>query len=340
MSEQEKIENPEKMIVLKCVTPSEYVEIDTENFETNGPIVLVLGGNSTHNNKIAIGNGNFVNSLLGVFKDDVTLLSVNYNYQPAMSQEIQPILNIFKHLICRDGKRLELNEALKNMRRVTVFAHCHGSYAVLDEVLWQLSFLIGDLGYSYEEEELIMQQIVTVSFGSKRIPPFVSGVDVLSLDDSIFQKEGRKLARDFLKNLDKVRVNPKDKPYLASMPVEFCKPLKVLDFMKENNRCYIFPTKEGRRFSLIASSFSEHLFHDDHSLQPLRRDINWNKRTTTTPTGDIVSRCMGAVLCNSVANSMLNMQSEQHIPFEMSELREQLELIVQKINETEADYTL
>ena len=45
----------------------------------NGPIVLVLGGNSTHNNKIAIGNGNFVNSLLGVFKDDVTLLSVNYN---------------------------------------------------------------------------------------------------------------------------------------------------------------------------------------------------------------------------------------------------------------------
>ena len=103
-------------------------------------------------------------------------------------------------------------------------------------------------------------------------------------------------------------------------------------FINDSDRCYIFP--EGNRISLIAGNLKNNA--NDHSFANIKRGKDWTILDDSTPTGEAVSRCASCALCNSVANSMLNIKSKKHIPLNINELTAQMEEATAQINELTA----
>ena len=111
--------------------------------------------------------------------------------------------------------------------------------------------------------------------------------------------------------------------------------LSTIDFIEQNNRCYVLPNDNKKRLALVAADFSE---HGDHALTGIRLTPMWRAYPSTTQTGYTIAKCVAAVFCNSIANSLLNTRNKKHIPFSIEFLQSQLEDIVQKTNESNANY--
>ena len=68
-----------------------------------------------------------------------------------------------KRIVGDNGKRLELELALRNIRRVNIVAHCHGSYVamMLEE---KLGKRMEELGYSLEEQNKVKEHLLVVAY--------------------------------------------------------------------------------------------------------------------------------------------------------------------------------
>lgn len=318
--------NEKNFEILRRDGDHKWSSIDLSTYSADRTTILVLGGSGTNDDIATKGNANIISTMLGVFNQDVDLLTINYNNVKLVVDDCTKLVNaLFLPQISKNGKKLDLDLACKNMRRFNIFAHCFGAMVVLSELIWQLSVALTKLDYTDEEQALITKQIFTVSYASKYMPDEVTGLEVLSVNESVFLREGLGLAQKFFKNLDKIKMSPYD-----YNKFKYGDELENMQFINESDRCYVMP--DENKISLVASTFSNSGSYDDHTMTPLKRTENWGKHESATPTGDVVSKCVGASLCNAVANSILNLKSEKHIPFKLEELREQLDLVCKKIN--------
>ena len=303
------------------------------NYSADKPLVLVLGGNGTETEKEANGNSKIVARLLGVFHQDVDLISVSYNHAVGYKDRENSgcadiIKKFFLPRISKNGARLPIEEACKGMRLINVFAHCHGANSILYKVIGSLKEIMKFLRYSEEEQRLILEQIFAVSYGAAYDNEEIKRLEVLSIDDETFQQQGIRLVRDFMFDLDKVNLNPLDKPKLEKMDS-----IQLYSFMMENPRCYSLP--QGRSYRLVTAGLSK---TRNHEIAFLERNENWEKADSATKKGDVVSKCIACALCNAVANSILNKNSQELIPFDMETFGQQIEDIVRPLNETEVQY--
>lgn len=109
------------------------------------------------------------------FNDGIARIALMKQHGRHAKQEIKPnfddlhpqyVEQIFKSVflprISCDGKRLDFETACKNIRNITVVAHCHGGYTFLkiEELMQQA---LKDLGYSAYERLEIQKQLLCIA---------------------------------------------------------------------------------------------------------------------------------------------------------------------------------
>lgn len=88
----------------------------------------------------------------------------NTSIEDTNPRYVQQIFDvIFLPRISQDGHRLDVETAKRNMRNITVYAHCHGGYTFikLEELIQQKMI---ELGYTNQEIKEIQKQLVCVAY--------------------------------------------------------------------------------------------------------------------------------------------------------------------------------
>lgn len=99
-------------------------------------------------------------------------------------QYIQDIFDaiIMPRLCHSNNQRLDLNDALKNMRRLNIVAHCHGaSTVIILEKLMQTHMT--KLGYSPTEQKHILSQCVTLAYNPDA-PTALSKTNLINIESA------------------------------------------------------------------------------------------------------------------------------------------------------------
>ena len=319
-------------LIEKIINNYEIIDLDT--YSADKPIVLVLGGNGTTDDRAANGNAKVVSSMLGIFNDDVDILSVNYNQ--ALGE--QYIINNCKELVSKlliprvsfNGARIDIDKACKNMRNITVFAHCRGVDGVMRRLIPILDQELSNLQYNDIERKQIISQIFMIAYGAnyKDVINGVKGMYCLSFTDDMFPKGSMHLSAHFLNKLDSINMSTMDRELLYK--IDTSRPIigvwkQLIYFLKLHRRVYTLQENNIiRLFAYGLNQTDNHIWEKDHSIHSLTRDEDWHCHTNASSTGDYVSRCLACVLCNSVANSILNQKHDYWIDFDLDNLNLQL----------------
>lgn len=172
-----------------------------DNMDINATSVLFLGGNNTLSDKSANGYLSSVEKLLQMHnvKEPVALYAavydfgaqedrtVTFNENLARTKLMQDyhrpvklkkelnedtlhpryVEDIFKkaflpRLCGKDGKRLPTEEVCRNMRKLTIIAHCHGAYTFL-KLEQKMQEKMTELGYIPEERDKILHEVLCVA---------------------------------------------------------------------------------------------------------------------------------------------------------------------------------
>lgn len=160
--------------------------------------VVYLGGDGAVNNKAANGYAKIIeNEILKPFSAQIPVYSVRYDfgngkqgysrkhlfnkYRMILSskraaeyekkcgpEECDPqyVEELYKKIIepriSRDGKRLSAEEAMRNLRKITFVAHCHGAFTAL-KLEEKMQEKMKELGYPDKERTLIQQQMLVAA---------------------------------------------------------------------------------------------------------------------------------------------------------------------------------
>lgn len=321
--------------------PHNYQIIDLDTFQPSKPIVLVLGGNGSTDDRASNGNAKIVESMLGVFNQDIDLLSVNYNQaltEPYITLNCKELVEkLFIPYISNNGERLNIDTAYKNMRNVTVFAHCIGVEPMKRIVAILYNKLI-ELNYTHTERKQIISQIVMISYGSQHndIIEEIKGIYCLSFSDEMFSDGSAQLSKQLLAKLDIVSMVKTDKELLQQLDTTQSTEViheQLIDFLKLHRRVYNLNENNNIRLFAYGLHQSEnHIWEMDHTIIGLERDHDWTKYRYASSTGDCVSKCLACALCNSVANSLINNRSEQFVDFDIKLLYNQINTICKHHN--------
>lgn len=311
-----------------------WENLDLPTFSSSKPIVFVFGGSGTDSRRVANRYANVVESMLGTFANDVDIITMNYNFEELKRwQEDSFSSSIVQYLfmprVLNNGQKIDVDNACKKMRDISVFAHCYGSY-FMELIEKKLVHCLENVGYTKEETNKIMSQIFVVSFGARKNSGKIPSLDVLSVTDEYFYDASVGLSDELLKNVNKIVMSPLDREKFQTLTSgQMHELLKTI-----NNRCYVLPAEN--KIKLISSNFSNEDY-GNHGIAFLKRTNDWTSEKQITTSGDCVARCIAAALCNSVANSLKNRSNDQFINFDIEELRYQLEEICIKVNQLPLD---
>ncbi|MDE6583397.1 MAG: hypothetical protein K2K31_01940 [Clostridia bacterium] len=317
-----------------------WQEIDFEDYRVIKPVVLVLGGLGTNSGKDTNGYLKIIKSLLGVFNNDVDLLGVCYKDSYFQESNIaKVVLDFFLPLVTdKDGKRLSFKEACKNMRKITIFAHCFG-VQVSNQITERLMDEMEYLKYSEEETTKILQQVFMVGFASYMENRKFKSVNIISPYDPFFNN-GKANWEDVLYELDKIDMSPEDRKYMSDIfkQVDENESLyfadeKLKEFYANKSRCLVIPNLDGEQQSINLVCSKLYKSDSDHHVTGMAREIDWQSHEFATKTGDCVSECISSALCNSVANSVVNEMQEKLVEIDMKNVQKQLEEVVKPLNE-------
>lgn len=321
-----------------------WEDIDLENYQVSKPVVLMLGGDGTKNNKKANGYLKTAEKILGVFKDDVDIVGVSYNdaLRSSQTQFVQTyslVENLFIPLVSADGEKLSTEQACKNMRNISILAHCCGDFKISECIENILEDRLSELGYNDEDRDKILSQIFMVSFASpyKKEARKFKTFSVLSATDDTWLETERDW--DDLKKNPNVKISKEDREEIESLPRFSDGEVMYFKFYDTHNRCFILKNENAIRVATANLNVPDYDLND-HYFTVLERDKEWNRYEFASATGDFTSRCVSCALCFSVANSILNQQYEELLPIIMDDLQANLENVVSILNEDKKDYTI
>lgn len=314
--------------------------IDVEHFRITRPTVFIIGGMGTFSDRQANGYCKLVGSLLGVFSDDVDIVSTKYSStlrNDEIFDYIIPIVdNLFVPLISENNKRLDIMQACKNMRRLTMFSHCYGA-EIVREFENILSDRMYDLGYNSAEQDKILRQAFLVSYAS-----FINNndlkckfVDVTSPEDDMLFYNGYWIWNNIINKIDDVDFSAEDLNQMKKIKLGKYDTLEVYPLYKGKERCFIYREDNGL---YLATTHLHKTDTFDHSLIEMSRKKDWKPHQNTSKAGDFVSRCLSCALCHSVATSIMNEKSDSLVPLKLSKLKKELESVVSPLNHDQKDY--
>ena len=328
--------------------PYNYKVVDIDAYNPTKPIVLTLGGSGTTDDHATNGNIKILDSMLGVFSKDVDIIGVNYNKGLNKSYIddncTKLVKNLFVPYIESNGNRLDIDTACKNMRNITIFAHCRGVDGIMSRVVPILRSELIKLSYDDAECKQIISQIVMVAYGADYYDTIreVKGVYFLSFSDDMFISGAVHAAREFLDKVDTVNMVKTDRDLLKQANPRKTQLTQVVKFLRTHKRVY--NTYENNMIRLFGYGVYEtdgEIWQLDHSIIGLSREDDWSKHKSVSSVGDCISRCFASALCNSVANSIQNNQSTQHIEFDMNDLHKNINNIckIHNYEQTKSDNT-
>lgn len=328
-----------------------WIPLNPDVYLINKPTVLVAGGSGTEGVRGANGNAKVVQSLLDYTGTKANLLSIYYNGKspsPGMFEYYSRRFtrDLFTPLVCRNNQKLSVDEACKNMRNLTIFAHSLGGKTV-ENIIAELQEILKKYDYSDQDINKITKQIFVISYGVTMVSPNVNHLSIISPLDEQFASSGEtywkmmvmKILRSQMltpterQNLlpeDIVNISEKDVKILSKINFILDSPKLMREFYNQNERCYVM--QEGdNELHLVTSPLR--ISHRDHPITQFVRSKDGSSNINATKAGDCVSRCMASALQYSVNNSILNEQTHDFIPFDISQLRENLENITRVLNE-------
>ncbi len=328
-----------------------WLPLNPDVYLINKPTVLVVGGNATTGSFGANGNAKIIQSMLDSTKTKAELLSVYYNgkvYTDGLFEYYcrRFTRDLFTPLLCSGNKKLPVEEACKNMRNVTIFAHSLGGKTV-ENIISEMQDIMKKFNYKDDEISKITKQVFVVSYGITMVQPYINHLSIVSPSDEHFFHSGeffwnkmiwKLMALEKLTPSDKAKLKPedivnipqKDMEALLKLSYPLDSPRLIKEFYNNNERCYVMQESENQ-LQLVTSPLRFN--HQDHEITQFTRTNDGTQNINATKTGDYVSRCIADALKYSVDNSNINATSDKFIPFSISRLRTNLEAIVQPLNE-------
>ncbi len=304
---------------------NQWQVLDLDNFKINKPTVLVLGGNGTDSNMLANGYCKIVSSLLGNFINDVNILGINYNnideYEDLKENADIISKKIFVPLVSKNNKKIDIKTACKNVRNITILAHCLGDTRA-NYIIENFKDDLHGLNYDNNEINLILEQIFLISYGINTYAGYnnrsIKCLNVISPNDTMWYDSNKPWVKVF-ENLDKVKMSIYDKNYIKYLLRIYNddkwdhidKPITI--FTMQSSKCFIL--QQNNIILIAPTALNKDENTDDHNIKILKRNSDWSINNEASSAGDTVSKLVACALCNSVANSMLNMQSDKFIPF-------------------------
>ena len=289
--------------------------LDLENLAFEKPTVICFSGNGALTNRQANRLAKQASVYLDLmFKtkdgnhtlENVDIMSIKYAVSDftgageLTKSALEQITNaIWKLLIDKDGNKLDLNTAQKNMSRLTFFTYCAGNKE-LQNVLRHLNQKLIYTGYTQKEVEAINQASLEVCFAPLSYPlNRLPSVQVFSMKDSFMTN----YLYDGLGKVSKEQL-----PYLDGVYLHHEKP----------NQMHPSPSIQILSSSLL-NSYNHAI--DEHAITLMARDQNWNIRPPYIDgvaqysfNADCVSQLMAWALCKGVENSIQNFHADQYVP--------------------------
>lgn len=291
-----------------------------ENYGITKPTIICLGGNATIDTFEANGFCKLVENMLGLIKrgstenisDRVDLLGFGYARKNS-SDEVGELPNDFVEnfvdsvmipLFSENGERLSLDEAKRNMSKISFFTYCHGQVEA-NKIIETLDLRLADLGYNEGEINDINSATVNVSFAPlDDRANYMPTLRVLSIRDERVGKDvSQVLSQQELASLDGVIVRTDDAGKIYGTPREHA---------------------ISGSINVISSQLLNAINRiiDEHLASILSRDNEWHIREFANSEGDLVvssnadciSQIMSYVLGLAIENGEKNMYSESYIP--------------------------
>ena len=311
--------------------PNHWLPVSLETYKPEKPVVLVLGGLGTNSERTANGNAKPVQTMLGIFRDKVDLLSVNCNGITDRAEVFENIKylvnNFFIKYVSKDGKRLDTVQACKNMRQVCVFAHCYGAYEILASAEKYMQHKFAELGYSHGEVSNILKQIVCISHGTYSDLQDITEINCVSTEDHLMGIYGKSLWNDIAQVVyhgGQINMTEEDKNALLAAHTELaCFPD---NFLKDRPRCFAYKEREHK---LCIATPKLEVGGQDHGTMFLMRE---SKEDIATDAGDHITQAYTCVLREAVINSIRNTRTTELVEFDFDKIQKEIEHILNQYN--------
>lgn len=312
-----------------------WEKLNLNNYIVDKPTVFCLSGNATITTKEANGLCKQAEIYLDLIKHDkdedikdrVDIVGIKYA-KTAPGSEVgrltpdfvekfnnKVLVPLFKD---ENGKKLDLNTAMKNMSKITFFSYCVGAREIND-IMETLNFKLGKLGYTDSEIKLIDNAGKHVSFAPFDISrSYLPTIRFVSTQDRMVGEDVQDaLTAQGVHNFDGVMITRDEPQQIYGKHAEFVRCGAV----------NVFSSK-------LLNSFEDR--GDEHFISIVNRDKDWNVRPflrgvkrLSSDNADCVSQMMAWSLCRAAENSFENEKSETFVSsnFTAVEMQDELESI-------------
>jgi len=299
----------------------EFLNVDNLRFDK--PTVICLSGSGTTDNKTANGIAKIVQNYLDLmFKtkdgktavDYIDIMGIKY-VRPDYCYSTNLMTSSFANQLTNamvalltdaNGHKLSLEQAQKNMSRITFFTYCYGKL-VLNDLINRLNKKLAELNYTEAEIVAINNASQEVSFAPRiteenKIP----SVQVISQNDSVNNSVLKNIyTPEKLAELNGITLHTDTTGTLYGQKCEAA----------------TAPSIQIVSSKLLNTFNKTHLYFDDHNIKCVSRDNDWNLKTFQvrgetihSPNADCVSQMMAWALCRGVENSIQNFTATKYLP--------------------------
>lgn len=211
-----------------------------------------------------------------------------------------------------DGsKRLSLAQACKNMAKVSFFSFCHG-YDEVNTILLTIKLMLPKYGYEEDEVKKILGSTFSVSYSPQTGDRHCPGVSVFSMMD--------------VHNFGSITDRFEDYEDMLGQEVDGI----LLDIDKSGfyfgSKASVKPERfEFNNIKIMSKKLlNDHEPKDEHAINIISRDANWNMRFYKDKNADCVSQMMSFAICEAVENSRKVCQTNKHSVVKTRELYKNL----------------
>ena len=296
------------------------------------PTFITLGGIGTTNDRDANYVAKFVQRIVPIEGEANVISIIHSHYQgeraaryfdedpeehmlSKLHEAYQLVDTIFLPLLTdKDGNRLLIQDACKNMRMINIFAHCYGHFTTVQYIEEALKTTLPYFSYTDGEIERIFKQIFVLSYEAGQIyQSKFTNVNINSIASEIWQD----VILNF-PNLDlsdtKMQGNEKQE-IMDSEMFKSKDPNLVKQFLKNNK--YIL-MQNGNCIDIYTNGLT--IDGTDHDLSTIYRHINGRHSSYTNELGITISDTISNVLRYALQNSIKNQFSRKITPINIDEI--------------------
>ncbi len=171
-----------------------YVDVNLNELKVDSPVVFCFGGSGVVERISSNGFAKFVFNLLHTNpkNTDLKVYSLTYGSEDTSPMdgtltydEVQSLVHsIFVPLVSKNGKKIDVLEAQKNVRNITIVSHCFGM-AVSNIISSLTADEMHKLGYKNGEIRDILKEVTNISYAPLKanVTPLFSTIDFYSMED-------------------------------------------------------------------------------------------------------------------------------------------------------------